>query len=157
MKKTLSLALVASQGLVILLGFCWEKTVHDPNINKPPNIFTYLGGFSILLVFVGCIPWKYDRPDRQTLIKRIVLSGFLAYYLGFPYLTDQFSNFHGESDFIRVGVELTILLLLNTQLIHYGFIAAIGGSLFLFVAVAMTFYNQRHVDLGIGFFSWWKT
>jgi len=156
MRRILLPSLVASQGLLILLGFYWEKTM-DPNWNRPPNIFTLLGGLSILLALTGCIPLKYDNPDQAKLIKRSVLSGFLTYYLGMLYLADQFLNFHSAIDFVRVGIELTILVLMNTLLIHYRSLAAIGGSLFLFVAVALTFHNQRYVDLGIGFFSWWKS
>jgi hypothetical protein len=155
MRRVLIPLLVACQGLLILLGFYWEKTM-DPNNNRPPNIFTWLGGLSILFTLIGCIPWTYDKPDQTKLIRRSVLSGFLTYYLGMSYLTDQFLHFHSDSDFIKVGIELTILVLMNTQLIHYGSLAAIGGSLFLFVAVALTFHNQRYVDLGVGFFSWWK-
>jgi len=155
-KTLFSLLLIASQGLVILLGFHWEKTM-DPNLNKPPNIFTFLGGLAILVALTRCIPWKFRKPDQTELIKRSVLAGFLTYYLGMLYLTDQFLDFHSDGDFVRVGIELTILVLMNTLLIHYRSLAAIGGSLFLFVAVALTFHNQRYVDLGIGFFSWWKS
>lgn len=146
---------ISVQAAAVFLGGLWGLAVPYPG--RPPTVYTALAAVAAFMVISGL--WSSLAGPRIEEYGHPALgaSGCLAYMAGAVFF-EPFILVHGLSAVAGAALMLVPLLLAVAYLAQCrAWLAAAGGSLFVFASSAMLAGNAGAIDAGSGFLWYWRS